>query len=383
MNNKKLIFFVSVALASLSASINQFTFAWAASRFGVEALGASLLAGMLPQLLLMSFSGVVADRLEPILLLSTSAILRATVLVIMILAISLQPSALIFIVASFVLSSIASLFGGSAIILIASIFSKDELVKANARVSLVGDIAFVVGPIFAAWIYTVAGVELALFIDATLLAGSGLLLLLLARVKRPGAKEKLNLKFIVAGFSYLKKSPKVLRIVVFFAITNIFMASLQVAMPLYAEKIAGVGSFALLSSAMNIAAMISNIVLATISLKSTEVVIYSTSSLEGLALFGLASVRNLPTAMVFAGLNDAMASINGTLFVSWLQNTIAKEVLGRVYAAINTVAMVFTPFAFIVTPMLISYLGVGSFLYLLAILTFSISLLYLLIFRPR
>ncbi len=367
-------------MGALSGALSMFILTWASSEYGAVAIGSTLLAGMLPSILLTLFSGTLADRIEPRRALAFSSITRALVLLMIAGVLVFYPGPFVFIIGNLVLNLIGSLFAGSYSVIPPALFKDADLLRLNANINLTGDIAHLIGPLLAAAILTIGKAPLVFVFEALLLTTSGSLLLLLPHIPRPGLKDKLNSKFVLAGFNYIIKAPKVFRLIVFFAVTNIFTAAYQVAIPIFSNNIGGATAYAALSTAMNLGILISNLLLSSISIRATEAIIYTTSAIEGLSLFGLAMTNRLNTPLLaYAGLNDAMANTNGTLFTTWLQRSVPSDLLGRVFAAMSSTAMLLTPLGFIFAPLIIGQLGAVRLIYLLGFTTFGISLLAVLL----
>ena len=374
------ILIVSAFFGALSGALSMFILTWASSKYGAAAIGSTLLAGMIPSILLTLFSGTLADRLEPRRALAFSAVAKVLVLLIVAGVLVFYSSPIVFIIANLVLNLIGSLFGGSYSVIPPALFKEADLLKFNANINLTGGIAHLIGPVLAAGILAIGNTPLVFVSEAVLLTISGSLLLLLPRIPRPGSEDKLNLNFVLAGFKYVVQAPKVFKLIVFFAITNIFMAAYQVAVPIFSKNIGGATAYAALSTAMNLGVLISNILLSSVSVRATEAIIYTTSAFEGLSLLGLSTTKRLNTPfLAFGGLNDAMAYINGTLFTTWLQKTVPSDLLGRVFAAMSSSAMLLTPLGFVLAPLIIRNLGASGLIALLGFATLIISLIAILL----
>ncbi len=372
------VLWLSYAAGGLSAALTNFALAWGSSRYGAAALGGTLLAGMLPGLVLNLVGGVLADRIEPRRALLAGAALNALVLLGMAGALVREPGPLVFVAGSLALSVLGSLLSSFGYVIPAALFPKDELVRVNAQLSLASDAAHLAGPLLGGLLFSVAGSAGVLALAAVPTLAAGLLLLGLPPLPRSGGGETLDLAHAGAGFAYLVHSARILRPVLFLAVANLFAAAFQVAAPLYAAGLGGVGAYALLTAAMNLGMTVSNLALAAAPLRSSERLIFASGLVQGLALVGLGRSRSLPIAAALGALNDAMANVSGTVFIAYLQARLPEDLLGRVFAAVNTVAMLLTPLGFAAAPWLIERVGPGASIAMLgAGTTLSAALVWL------
>jgi|GEM_PF-6278467 len=361
MNIRRVILITSAFIAAYSAMFVRFVLAWASSRYGAEALGLTLLSGMLPGLLITFLSGVVADKWEPRTSLAASAAIRAAVLVGMALFLPFYDTPLVFIVGNFILHLVGNIFADSAYVIAPALFKEDELVGINAQTQLAGHVAALLGPLSAGLLFQGAGATITLIIASVLLFASGAILLLLPRIQRPASDDRINLKFVLAGFSHLLRDRAVMTIIVFFATTNVFAAALQVVLPFIAAGLGGSIAYSYLLTAANFGMIVAATVLSVLRLRPAAETIYLTSAFEGLALIALGLVRSMRPAAAAIAVNDAMAGINGNLFVSYLQKSVKSEVLGRAFSASNMMSLVLTPLGFLLAPVVLGKMEAGGF----------------------
>ena len=347
-------------LGALSGSVVGFTVTWASSRYSAAALGGTLLAGMVPGLVLDLIGGVLADRVDARKLLVQSSLLSGVAVLLAATWLAWSPGAVVFVALNFSLSTLGALFGSSAYVLLPALFAEEELLRTNASLSLASDVAYLAGPLLGAGLFAAVGAAGALAAAAVLSLVAGSLLLALPPVPRSGAKRPLNLAFVGAGFAYLARSPTVMLIVSFLALTNLFAAAFQVATPLYAATLGGARAYAILSSAMNLGLAASNLALSTVALRPGERLFFAAGLFQGLALLGLGQSRRLPAAALFGALNDAMANTSGTVFISYLQAKLPESLLGRTFAAVNALAMGLTPLGFAAAPWFVERLGAAA-----------------------
>ncbi len=376
MKRHRIIFIASAFLGAYSGMLVNFVLSWASSRYGPAVLGATLLAGTLPRLLLTLASGIVADKVDPRVSLALSAAFRAAVLVIVALGANLLNGPVFFIAGNFMLHLIGSLFASSAYIIAPSIFPKDELVRINAQTSLAGHAAGLLGPLSAGVLFVHIGLFPLLGLAAIFLLASGLILLLLPHINRTASSQTFDLQFIFAGFNYLLARKPIFAIAIFFAITNIFAASLQIALPYFAEETGGAITYSYLLTAANFGLAASALFLSFYRIKPSEMAIYATSALEGIALVGLGSTQRLKNAFLFLATNDMMAGINNNLFISYLQKEVDPSILGRVFSATTSLAQLLTPLGFIIAPAFLQELNPRIFLTLLGGGTLLISVFF-------
>ncbi|GEM89186.1 MFS transporter [Oceanithermus desulfurans NBRC 100063] len=363
-------------LGGLSGSVVQFVFAWASSQYGAVALGGTLLAGMLPSLLLTFVGGVFADRNDARRMLFAGAVVSAVVLFTTTWWHAVAPAAVVFMVSNFALSVTGAVFGGSSYVIPAALFPKDELVRINANLSLADDAAYLVGPLLAAAIFLATGVVGSLLFAAAVGLVAGAWLLALPPVPRSEATEALNLKFVAAGFVYISKTASTMRLVLFFATTNVLAAAFQVASPFFADALGGAQAYALLLSAMNLGMTASNLALSAVPIRASEKLIFASGLFQGLALAALGRSRSLPGAVVFGAVHDAMANMSSTVFISYLQAKVPEALLGRVFAAVNTLAMLLTPLGFASAPWLIARLGAATSVVALGLVSAAVAAIF-------
>ena len=363
-------------LGGLSGSMTTFAIVWASSQYSAVVLGGTLIAGTIPGLALAFVGGALADRVDARRLLFLGSLLSGAIQLFAAVWLCWSPGALVFVVLNLARSVLGALLDSSAYVLVPALFPEEELVRTNASLSLADDAAYLFGPLLAAGLFSLSGAEGTMLVAAAMSVAAGLLLLALPAIPRSEAGQPLNLAFLGAGAAYLVRTPSAAAVAFYFAVTNLFAAAFQVATPLYAATLGGAVAYALLSSAMNLGMTASNLALSALALRSSERLIFFAGVVQGLAMAGLGRSRSLPLADSFGALNDAMANVSGTVFVSHLQAVLPEALLGRVFSAVNALAMGLTPLGFAAAPWLIDRLGAAPAIVALGLVSSVVSAVF-------
>ena len=144
-------------LGALLGSVVGFTVTWASGRYSAAALGGTLLAGMVPGLVLDLIGGVLADRVDARKLLVQSSLLSGVCVLLAATWLAWSPGAVVFVALNFSLSTLGALFGSSAYVLLPALFAEEELLRTNASLSLASDVAYLAGPLLGAGLFAAVG----------------------------------------------------------------------------------------------------------------------------------------------------------------------------------------------------------------------------------
>jgi len=352
-------------LSSLSRSVAIYVFTWAASQYGHWAISGTLLAGVVPGLVLTLAGGIATDRSNPKFQILLGSLLTGLSLAAIASWHIVSPQLQAMIVGNFAISGVAAFFGVAVFSLPPFLFQKEDLVRVNARLGLANDLAFLAGPLLGARLFARNGVAGTLFAAAMFAILAGLFVAFLPTIKHSVEHRHLDFKFAVAGVRHLAKLKVLHSVLFFFTLSNLLAATFQVVLPPYSMRFGGADSYALLLSAMNFGITISNIALSAFPVRPTQTLIFSTGIVQGMALWGLALGQTQRLAGGFSAIYDGLANTNATLYIAYLQNAVPKDLLGRVLSTANTLAMALAPFGFVVAPVLLGNLGPAAIIFLL------------------
>ena len=288
-----------------------------------------------PNLVLLVFGGVFADRIDRrVLLISSQACVTSLILIVGILT-QLQLISIYHIYAVvFILGVIQGINMPARMAIVPSLVDREHLLNAVALNTAVMNTGRIVGPAFAGWVIDSAGLANALFLNV-FFYGIGVLFLTmirgLPRITGPGGTNIIG--DLIEGVRFLWRTPVALTIIGIGCAFGFFAAAYIELMPAFAKEVlsADAGSAGFLLSAAGLGSLISSLSLASAGdLKRKNILLIAAALTFGIALFTFAwsPIYSLSwVILVIAGFGfTGYISLGTTL----LQLTVPPHLLGRI-----------------------------------------------------
>ena len=312
-----------------------------------SAVGITMALQFGPQLLLVPFSGAVADRFD------RRKVLLVTQSLLMLLALGLglllvTGSAEIWHLYGFALGlGVVNAFDAtSRQAFVSDLVGNDQLSNAVALNSASFNSARLVGPAVAGVLIAAIGSGWVFLINAaSFLAMLGALLLITTRHERPagGAKRESQLRQLSAGFRYVKGRHDIFVIFVMVFLVGAFSMNFPVMSSTMAVEFGrGAGDYGLLSSILAIGSLTGALLAARRPAARMRVVVISVGGLGLVSLIGAA----MPTFWLFAATLVFFGLATSTMLTTangFVQTTSDPAVRGRVLALYMAILMGGTP----------------------------------------
>ena len=306
---------------------------------------------MLPNLLGASVAGVISDRYNRRLIIAFADLGQAVVTFALFLSFASGGFQVWHLyLAAFIQQSFGVFQGPAFSASITMLVSPEQRDRANSMTQITGPMAGIIAPAIAGFVYVLAGVPGAIMIDLLtfVVAFTVMLRVHIPQPEKTEAGQALSgswRKDLLAGFRYLWARQPLFWLAIFAASLNLLFAGLGTIMTPYilsrthSEPLLGV-----ISSLMNVGMVIGAVVAGTLVKPGYRVqaavgTIFIASFL--IALFGVAQS---PIALLVLGffMLTPMPAAN-TAFMSLLQDKVAPDVQGRVFAVLQQISMMFAP----------------------------------------
>ena len=310
------------------------------------AVGAFLVARMLPPLLMRPVAGVLADRFDRKRLLIVSDILRSLAVCGLLFTTrgpEYLPLVYVFVMIQFLISSV---FEPARNAIMPSVLYRHELIIGNTLSSITWSAMLAIGAICGGVVAEIFGTEFALFIDALTFLVSALLVKTLVIPESPRSeigeptrviKDKSKRTF-VDGIRYLLRHPETAAAI--FVKAGQSFTSSDTLLILYGTQVfvlgdQGISSMAILWAAFGIGAIIGPLITNRFSDDSVRVlrrliVVGFALIVLGWLLWGLApSLELLALAVVVRAMGG---SVNWTYSSVMIQQVVPDEYLGRMFS---------------------------------------------------
>ncbi|CDO02728.1 enterobactin exporter EntS [Oceanobacillus picturae] len=342
------VYLIGAEWLMLSLSENRFYF------------GMLFLAASIPRLLLLSFGGVVADRVNKRLILFISDLSRAVLILILILILITDS------VTAWHLITLAALFGISDAFsypvinsLTPMVLEKNQLQRGNSLIQMTAQISPIAGPALGGTLIAVLGFT-GVFTVAMCMLFIASIIVLFIRLKKEDTEERtiqtpwVDLK---EGLVYAKKNQLIVSIVsVSFFLNFFFTGPFTIGIPIIVKDIfhGSAVSLATVQMSMGIGALMGAVFLAVVSFKKPGIAVIR--GLIGLGIIytfiGTSTILGMTAALVFV-MAFAMQIVNIPI-MTMLQQTTEKRMLGRIMSLLMTVSSGLVPVSYAVTSLLIA-----------------------------
>ncbi|WP_272878822.1 MFS transporter [Rothia nasisuis] len=310
-------------------------------------------------------AGVIADRFNPLTIMRVADLSRFTLQALLAVIILHDLKSLLLISLVQIFFGISdSAFNPASNKFIVNSFSEDKYIKLNSAVSLLGQIAMIIGPIAGGILAATYHPSLALFIDSFSFFASFLFLLVASnKTTQPENEMRNPTQEVLSGFTYLLKSPSILRL---FIASSIFHLSALAALyslgPVYAEhNLNGSETWGLLVATFGAGGILGAIVLPKVkSFKINELNIII--SLLVISTQPLVISSSLPIYIIFLlqFINGIFLSVFSIYFSSFLQKNVNPKLLGKISSFDDLLTSLSVPLGYWIIGLLAEILGVQT-----------------------
>lgn len=335
----------------------------------------TLIMGILSNVLVNPFAGVLADRLDKKLLAIITDILNGILLIsLYLLTIRFTLSLPMIYISTFILNVFSTIYGISIEAAMPNLVSEKKLISMNAITKVIESLSSILGPMIGGIVFALLDIRFFIIINGFSFAISALLHLFIDFKfnYRDDGKTKEKIRFfsdIIDGIAYMRDRKNILNIFGIFIILNFFIGlSINVPMPYIINNILKLNakSFGIIEAALPVGMILGTLLIKRIMFKySYPKIIKSASILLSacMAAIGFSVILNYKInnetvyliyfvlIMILAGM--AISSIDIPIFYI-LQQTIPDEFRGRVLSIGISIAKIILPVALIIAGALIN-----------------------------
>jgi MFS family permease len=330
---------------------------------GARAVGVLFFARFVFAAIASPWEGMLVDRWPRRRVMLTSDLLRCAIMAGMTAVASSGGNAYVIYVLAVVSTVVAVGFAPAEAALMPSLVnSPEELTAANVVGNTISSVGMFLGP-------ALGGVLLALSGPAAVFAFTGALTLwsvaFVLRVPRDQPPEQPAerphfLAEMTAGFATILRKPA-LRVVIGLSAANSFIdGALEVLLVVLALRLLHGGNAGLgwLNTALGIGSVVGALLVAGLAARRRLAGGFAAGLLlSSLPLAAAAAVSSLPPALILAGALGVGSTFVQVNSLTLLQRSTDNDVMGRVFAALETLVMAGLAVGAVATPLLVSWLG--------------------------
>src|SRR5690625_3059291 len=318
------------------------------------ALGLILISATVPRLLMMTFSGIVADKFKKTTIMFYSNLAQGFILLILYLLITNDQLSLVsLMILASLFGILDAFFGPASTSLIPKIVKKKQLQRANSFFQGTDQIAFIFGPIIAGIIMETYSISTSFFV-ALILVFLSAIFVFPPLIKEAAVSELSNntpIKDIIEGFRYVKSSRFLVTGIIMLITGNFFaLGALTVGIPILVEVSGGTPiHLTYLESSLGVGMLMGTGLLSIITLKKGRGKLTLFSLLTVLVLFLIfTQVTGLIWQMLVLFLIGLSYIIVYVPFLTMAQEFTDNKVMGRVMSLIFLAMNGFDPVSYAV-----------------------------------
>lgn len=365
-NQRFLIIWVGQTISILGDTLyNLALMWWVVQETGSgTAMSAVALAAALPRIILGPLVGVYVDRLDRRMLMFVSNLLNGLITAAIAFLFWQGSFSLGLIISSAALMGIVSTFHAPAFeAAIPTIVGEKELVRANSLMQTGHSVTGLVAPALSGVLIAFAGTGFSIMVDALtfFVAGGSLLLVSLPKTMCKTTEHRSILGDATEGFRYIGRHGMLLPLLIFFAVINLTLAPMGVALPILILKVLNGGPelLGLFGSFQSSGVLIASSLLSAAPglIRRTGVSLVSGILLIGACAAAIGFAPGAWAALVGAvGLGFAVIVANVASQTIW-QREVSDELRGRVFAARHTFSSGLWPLGLAASGPLVDWLG--------------------------
>lgn len=378
------------ALSLVGSGLTQFGLIWwlTISTGSATVLAMASLAGLLPQVVLSPFAGVLADRWNRrlILLLADGIIALATLLLLLLYWLGLMQVWHVYVV-MFVRSAGSAFHQPTMAASTSLLVPKTQLARVGGLNQMLQGITGVASPMLGALLLSFAGLGVVMAVDIVT-AAFAILPLFFFRIPQPPADPlpgnesvvKWVLNDLREGLRYVRVRRGLIYALAISTLLNFLITPAFSLMPLYVNSVFGGDAqmLALVEMLLGIGMIVGGLLLAAWGGFRNKAI----TALAGIATIGLGvavigvAPADRPWVLVAGGfiVGFAVSFANGPI-LALLQSVVASEMQARVFSLTTTAALAITPFSLAIAGPLADALGIRIWYLLAALVCISLAIL--------
>lgn len=348
-------------------------------------MGLFVFFATLPQVILGLFAGAFIDRWSKKKILISTDVLRGILITLIVIMYYFNSLSITMIILIQILSSInAAFFTPTTQAIIPRIVNKNDLVSANSKSQLITGIVTIAGPILGALIISCFGYGLIFLFNAASFFISAVLEFFLQFNDDKGDKNQISIiTDISEGYKYVLGRQKIVIVLIVVAIIHLFVGSIQVIIPILANKLDGIGAQNLgyLQASYGLGTVLVSFFVGKNKNKINENKLLFTGifsmgmlyvSAGGINLMGFNNI--IPFLVLFSILGGALV-LAGISFQVILQKNIEPHMGGRVFSVVTSVRYLSIPISSLIFGILIGKFAISYIILAAGILVLPITLI--------
>ena len=318
------------------------------------ALGYILVSATVPRLLMMTFSGMVADKFKKTTIMYYSNIAEAAVMVILyFLIINNQLSLIPLMILAALFGMLDAFFGPACTSLIPKVVKQAQLQRANSLFQGGTQISFILGPIVAGMIMENFSIATSFYV-ALIFVFLSAIFVFTSFIKETEVPERSNetpIKDIIEGFRYVKSSRFLITGIIILVTANFFgLGALSVGIPILVEASGGTPiNLTYLQSSLGVGMLSGTVLLSIVTLTKVRGKITLFTLLAMLLIFlAFTQVTDLIWQIILLFLIGFSYTIVYIPFITMAQEFSDEKVTGRVMSLIFLAMTGFDPISYVV-----------------------------------
>ncbi|MBO3065060.1 MULTISPECIES: MFS transporter [Staphylococcus] len=318
------------------------------------ALGYILVSATVPRLLMMTFSGMVADKFKKTTIMYYSNIAEAAVLVILyFLIINNQLSLIPLMILAAFFGMLDAFFGPACTSLIPKVVKQAQLQRANSLFQGGTQISFILGPIVAGMIMENFSIATSFYVALIFVFLSAIFVFpsFIKETEVPERSNETPIKDIIEGFRYVKSSRFLITGIIILVTANFFgLGALSVGIPILVEASGGTPiNLTYLQSSLGVGMLSGTVLLSIVTLTKVRGKITLFTLLAMLLIFlAFTQVTDLIWQIVLLFLIGFSYTIVYIPFITMAQEFSDEKVTGRVMSLIFLAMTGFDPISYVV-----------------------------------
>ncbi len=329
---------------------------------GARAVGLVFFARFVLAALAAPWLGVLADRWSRQRLMLGADIVRCGIFVGMTAVASAGGSAYLVYVLAVTSTIVSSVYTPAQAALLPSLVeSPEELTAANVVGNTIASLGMFAGPAIGGILLALSGPSAVFALNAALFVWSAAFIVQVPRDTPPERAERPKfLPELTAGFKTVWRTPALRVVIGLTTAEEIVYGALEVLLVVLALRLlhAGNAGFGWLNTAMGVGSLAGAAVVAVFIGRRRLAGGFALGILLwGLAVCATAAVSTLAPALFLLGLIGAAAILVQVNSVTLLQRSAENEVLGRVFAVLESLMLAATAVGAVLAPGLVSWLG--------------------------
>ncbi len=318
------------------------------------ALGYILVSATVPRLLMMTFSGMVADKFKKTTIMYYSNIAEAAVLVILyFLIINNQLSLIPLMILAALFGMLDAFFGPACTSLIPKVVKQAQLQRANSLFQGGTQISFILGPIVAGMIMESFSIATSFYVALIFVFLSAIFVFpyFIKETEVPERSNETPIKDIIEGFRYVKSSRFLITGIIILVTANFFgLGALSVGIPILVEASGGTPiNLTYLQSSLGVGMLSGTVLLSIVTLTKVRGKITLFTLLAMLLIFlAFTQVTGLIWQIALLFLIGFTYTIVYIPFITMAQEFSDEKVTGRVMSLIFLAMTGFDPISYVV-----------------------------------